>query len=94
MHKFLEDLQSGVLDQSKSFDGATYGYNLTNYIYNKQPNTQLWHYVNQDVGIFCDLDFDYHYIEDYGNGVPDWAYKVIEDMLKMARSTLNSKVKA
>ena len=82
MNQFINDIKSGVLEQSKESDGNI---NLTNYIYNKQPNTRMWHYVNQDVGITYSPKHKYGFIEDYGNGCPNWAYDVCQDMYKVLK---------
>lgn len=80
--QFIEDFKSDGLESSKtSLHGET-GYNLTNYIYNRQPDTKMWHYVNRDVYIFLDKDLQYSYIEDYGIGVPNWVYDTVEMMKK------------
>lgn len=83
--QFAEDVKAGKLNVKGYEDG---GYNLTNYIYNHQPDTQLWHVVNQDVYIEFVPKENWYYIEDYGNSIPDWTDRVIKDMLKVAKEAL------
>lgn len=87
LKQFADDVKDGKLNCKGYEDG---GYNLTNYIYNNQPNTELWHVVNQDVYIEFVPSEDWYYIEDYGNRIPNWTDKVIKDMLKVAKNALES----
>lgn len=83
--KFKNDIKGGILQNSYTEHGSERGYNLSNYIYNEQKNTKIWDYVNKDVYIFISTDGEYNIIEDYGNGVPDWAYSVIKDITKIIK---------
>jgi len=85
--QFANDIKAGKLKESEKL--GEQGYNLTHYIYNNiynnQPETQMWHYVNKDVYIEFVPQDDYFYVENYGNGCPNWVYRVIQDMMKVAR---------
>lgn len=87
MNKFIDDIKTGVLDKSITNAYGDYGYNISHYVFSRQKNTRLYDYVNNDVYIFIDKkDPEYNYIEDYGNGIPDWAYDTIKDMAKAIKA--------
>lgn len=79
MNKFVNDFNAGLVSAKGYEDG---GYNLTNYIYNNQRGTRLWDYINKDVYIEFVPAENWFYIEDYGNGTPNWVPATISKMLK------------
>lgn len=85
MNKLKNDYKLGVFKDSHTTAYGDSGYNLSHYMFNNQPNTRLCDYINNDVYIFISDDLDYSYIEDYGNGVPNWVYDTVEDIKKVLK---------
>jgi len=83
MSQFIDDCKNGVLELSEQQDG---GINLSNYIMRYQSGTKVYDYINKDVSWTYYPQDDYFEVEDYGNGSPDWTYKVRQDMQKAMKA--------
>jgi hypothetical protein len=77
------DCQNRRLELYEQQDGSI---NLSAYISEDQPNTQLADYINLDVSITYNPDTDDTEYETYGNPSPIWLHRVLEDIKKVIKA--------